>query len=490
MRKRFAAILTTRLEVCLTARPARTRGGAALLVLPGNGSKVGSKVFEPVSKVQGLVPVVRLTQDVVHRAIMRGTPCTLRDEHGLLLKISPRKRAWYRQYRLPGRDPATGKRRAPKLYFLGDYGPDFRLAEARRENTKVDVRVREGHDPLAERHAAVATELASSDTMTVSGLVASFVADRSDRWRPNTVKAFTADLDRIESALGSLRVTDVTRARLALFLQDFVASQQERDHRGTRAERLRGLLGSLFGYAIELELIAATPAIKLRLPVSARYAPRERTLTADEIVQTWRTLDGRASPIALILQISLATGARVGTVTLSVEAELDLNGRLDAETDGKPCWRIPPLPGRKSAQIMPLSPLAVSLWRRALAWPGRNVGDRVFAGRKEGEVLQPAIVSQTWARWRDAGHLPPGTAAHDLRRTARSWWSGLAHGQGRDAMERLLGHAVGGRIERIYDRALYLPQQRAVADAWGAWLTKAVAAPANPQQPGTMQRVA
>jgi hypothetical protein len=429
---------------------------------------------------------MRLTQDVVHRTIMRGTPCTLHDEHGLLLKISPRKRGWYRQYRLPGRDPATGKRRAPKLYFLGDYGPDFRLAEARRESTKVDVRVKEGHDPLAERHAAVTTELVRTDTMTVSGLVASFVADRSDRWRPNTVKAFAADLARIKSALGSLCVADVTRARLALFLQDFVVAQQKRNHLGTMAQRLRGLFGSLFGYAIELDLITASPAIKLRLPVSARHASRERTLTADEIVQTWRTLDGRVSPIALILQISLATGARIGTVTLATEVELELNGRLDAETDGKPCWRIPALPGRKSAQVMPLSPLAVSLWRRALAWPGRNAGDRVFSARKEDEMLQPGTVSQTWARWRDIGDLPPGTAAHDLRRTARSWWSGLPHGQGRDAMERLLGHAVGGRIERIYDRALYLPQQRAVADAWGAWLTKAVAAPANPRQPRTI----
>jgi hypothetical protein len=252
------------LDLLISTMAASSPGGdAACLVLPGNGSKLGSRVFAPVSKIQGAVPVVRLTQDVVHRAVMRGTPCTLRDEHGLLLKISPRKRGWYRQYRLPGRDPATGKRRAPKLFFLGAYGPDFRLAEARRENTKVDVRLKEGHDPLAERHAAVAIQLARTDAMTVSSLVASFVADRSDRWRPNTMKAFAADLARIKSALGSLRVADVTRARLALFLQDFVAAQHERNHRGTRAERLRGLFGSLFGYAIELDLIAASPAIKL-----------------------------------------------------------------------------------------------------------------------------------------------------------------------------------------------------------------------------------
>jgi integrase len=76
-----------------------------------------------------------------------------------------------------------------------------------------------------------------------------------------------------------------------------------------------------------------------------------------------------------------------------------------------------------------------------------------------------------------AGILPPDCTPHDLRRTARSWWSNLEHGQSRDVMERLLGHAVGGKVERIYDRSLHLPAQRKVADAWGEWLSQLVDMP-------------
>jgi hypothetical protein len=44
-------------------------------------------------------------------------------------------------------------------------------------------------------------------------------------------------------------------------------------------------------------------------------------------------------------------------------------------------------------------------------------------------------------------------------------------------LERLLGHAVGGKVERIYDRARYVPQQRNVADAWAAKLIELATSP-------------
>jgi integrase len=175
-----------------------------------------------------------------------------------------------------------------------------------------------------------------------------------------------------------------------------------------------------------------------------------------------------------VLQLSLVTGARIGAVALAAPTELELDGKLDGNSDGKPVWRIPGTAGRKArdAQILPLSPLAVALWRRALTWPGRNAGDPVFPGKGTGQPLAGNSVSTAWRTWCRSGLLPASSTAHDLRRTARSWWSSLRHGQDRDTLERLLGHAVGGKMQRIYDRSLYLPQQRAVADAWAARLVE------------------
>jgi integrase len=274
--------------------------------------------------------------------------------------------------------------------------------------------------------------------------------------------------------LGPLRVENVSRAQVASFLQAFVADQQAQGARGTRAERLRMLLGSMFNFAIDLELIDHAPTARLKLPASSRTRSRERALTMQEIAQTWIALERIGTPTAVALQLALATGARIGAIILASEHELDLNGTLDADTDGKPVWRLPGTAGRKSrtVQIVPLSPLAVRLWRLALSWPGRNSGPSlpVFPGRVEGRSLRPAGISTQWLEWVKAGVLPAGTTPHDLRRSARSWWSGLDHGQTRDVMERLLGHAVGGKIERVYDRSLHLPAQRRVVDAWGTWL--------------------
>src|SRR5262249_37143975 len=102
----------------------------------------------------------RLTQDAVHRAVKRGEPCTLRDGQGLLLILGRRKAGWYHEYRLPGVDPGTGRRRHKKLVLLGSYGPAFRLAEGRRANAEAQARIAAGRDVLAERHTERRASLA------------------------------------------------------------------------------------------------------------------------------------------------------------------------------------------------------------------------------------------------------------------------------------------------------------------------------------------
>src|SRR6185312_2242994 len=46
----------------------------------------------------------------------------------------------------------------------------------------------------------------------------------------------------------------------------------------------------MFSWAIEEEILSENPAAKLQKP--AEEAPRERTLTADELRALWRALDG------------------------------------------------------------------------------------------------------------------------------------------------------------------------------------------------------
>lgn len=193
----------------------------------------------------------KLTQDQVNRALMKSTPFTLRDGNGLLLTRGKRKLGWYHEYRLSGRD-STGRRRSKKLTLLAEYSPACRLAEARKLNAAARLKVADGHDVLAEHLTERIANIARAETegMTMCDLIRSFVTARGDNWRPSTVRSFRDDLEIIDAALGSSPVRTITRARLTLLLQEFVAEQQARGRRGTRCERLRMHLGSLFNYAL------------------------------------------------------------------------------------------------------------------------------------------------------------------------------------------------------------------------------------------------
>jgi integrase len=179
---------------------------------------------------------------------------------------------------------------------------------------------------------------------------------------------------------------------------------------------------------------------------------------------------GIGEGLRLLLRLSLVTGQRIGAVALAHEPDLDLDGQDDPDlADSGPRWLIRGEAGTKadSDRVLPLSPLAVALFGQALALPGRQPGGHVFRGKKADAALSQQSISRAWAVLRKAGKVPAGTTPHDLRRTARTWWPALAHMQEEHILERILGHAVGSKVQRTYDRALWLPQQRAVLDVWG-----------------------
>lgn len=405
-----------------------------------------------------------------------GSKVVLRDHRvrGLYLSIRAQSATWFFEFKLPGRNPETGDRWRTTTLKLGRLTKDFHLEEARKAALVAKGKVAAGIDPAAEKQTALTAQLAdtAAAVRTVQTLVDAFKATRSPGWRPKTLKAFEGDLRTITAALGVLPVHKVTRRALAGFLRDFVDGQVAAGHRGTRAERLRMLLGSLFLFAVERDWIEVSPA--QRLPLPAQSTPRSRTLTAQEILGAWRALSepqlGIGEGLRLLLKLSLATGQRIGAVALAREPDLDLDGQDDPDlADAGARWTIRGVAGAKAEhdRVLPLSPLAVGLFRQALALPGRQAGGPVFRGKKAGAALSQPSISRAWARLREAGKVPAGTTPHDLRRTARTWWPDLNHGQEERILERILGHAVGTKVSRVYDRALWLPQQRAVLDVWG-----------------------
>ena len=159
---------------------------------------------------------------------------------------------------------------------------------------------------------------------------------------------------------------------------------------------------------------------------------------------SWRTLStaqvGIGEGLRLALKLSLATGQRIGAVAMALETDVELDGSDDPElADAGPTWLIRGESGAKAKRdrLLPLSPLAVTLFSEALALPGREPGGAVFRGKSSGSHLTQPSISRPWGMLRRAGKAPNDTTPHDLRRTAQKH---LARVEARSAGGNLGAH--------------------------------------------------
>lgn len=397
-----------------------------------------------------------LTRTAVNRALRdaaKGAPVTLRDSRvpGLSLAATATASRWRLDYKvaLAGGGWSAGKRVA-----LGDAAA-MSLEDARRTALELRGLIASGIDPAAAKLARRRLNLVAGASQTVAMAVERFAAERSADWTTGTRRQYAGDLKLIIAEFGAAPMAMIERAALADFVGSFLAEQRKAGHDGlSRAVRLAQLLGAIWRQAGEgtrsrpgwgwPAIHAATAA---NLPVEGRYriASRSRVLTDAEIRMVWPALMDRAGPRFLALALSLVTGLRTGAITLTRVSDLDLDPvRTVGARDFGPTIRIPAEDGRKATaaerragadMVLPLSALAVALFRRALAECSDGVN--VFVSPLGGVQAQVAV-STGWAQLVEDGIAPVGTVAHDLRRTMRTGLGEIDHGGAYEDEERLV----------------------------------------------------
>jgi integrase len=239
--------------------------------------------------------------------------------------------------------------------------------------------------------------------------------------------------------LGNKAVGEVTRADVADFL-DRLEREEGLRH---QVNRCRETLRAIFAYAIERELVTVNPIVG----VSKRRVetPRDRTLTADELIALWRAINELPDLPQAYFRVVLLTGARRNEVRGLAWSELDLDAGL---------WRLPPERNKSGRPFeIPLSAPAIETLRML-----PRIGPMVFA--LDGK--RPMTLHQLIERVRrDAGL--PDVRLHDLRRTLRT---GLAElGVSFEVAERVLNHAMPG-LQAVYNRHSYSTEKRNALARW------------------------
>ncbi len=369
---------------------------------------------------------------------------------------------------------AAGKQ---EVLVLGRY-PDLGLADARSKLDEERSRARQGMVGLSVP--------ATNTDWTVEHLVTKFVASlAAHRKHPRKAELeLTRYVLKRGHGFKSLKAAQVARPAWHAIIEEIAAAGH-----ATQAARIHRLLGQLFDFAVQLNVMVVSPfqGLKARALGAVEPPPRQRVLNPEELRQLLAALhapcprDAKTGRLALLLL--LLTGKRTGELIRARWERVDLEGRL---------WTIPEA-DRKSTmhaaigdEVVPLSPAAVVAFQglrevaeeaarrkpaplSGAASPGAS--GWVFASPHSSASgrISDTTLSRTARELLNAEKVAfPHWTPHDLRRTARTYWSEKL-GVPWDLAERLLGHALP-KIARTYDAGTYLEQRRAALEKWGAYL--------------------
>jgi integrase len=366
-------------------------------------------------------------------------PTTVRQEipdtllPGLYLVVQPSgARSFAVRYRHHGK---------PRKHTLGSY-PILDLKTARELGTKVLRAAAEGRDPAKERQKERAT--------IVKDVVAQFMAKHGQRCRPRTLKEYERLLARFVLApWGDRPIGSITRPEVRDVLDKIIAN-------GTPilANRAHGVIGTLFGWAVEQEIIAASPTLGLKAPAVRKS--RDRILSDDELRSVWRAAEQIGLPYGAVVKLLVLTGQRRGEIAGLTWSEID----LDKQLISLPRERVK----NNRAHEIPLSPQAVAVIE---ALP--RTGEHLFS------LGRHPINGFARAKERFDRLCPvKDWVLHDLRRVAASGMAKL--GVNLPVIEKVLNHVSGSfaGVAGIYQRHDFAGEKRAALEKWGAYVENIV----------------
>jgi integrase len=367
------------------------------------------------------------------------------DRHlpGLYLVIQPSgAKSWAVRYRHQGR---------PRKHTIGGY-PIFDLAKARAAAGAALRAVAEGRDPGREKAQTRARSAGALSPDTIAAVAAQFIErhyERAGKHRAAVATRRQLDLHVLPRWRGRL-AKDISRRDVIDLLDAVVDSG-----RPIAANRLLATVRKMFNWAVERDILPASPCTGVRPPSDERS--RDRVLTDPELRNVWLAADQLGGSFGALVKLLALTGQRRDEVARMQWSEIDLEARL---------WLLPPERVKNGrAHEVPLGAAAIAVLK---ALP--RIGDR-FVLTTNGEA--PASNYNRNKHRLDA-LLPadmPGWVLHDLRRTVAS---GMARiGINLPVIEKCLNHVSGsfGGIVSVYQRHNFADEKRRAFDAWGAFVT-------------------
>lgn len=416
------------------------------------------------------MPTVTLTEKAVRRNPPKSGRLELFDTvlPGFGIRISA---TGHRSYFIMTRVAGVGRQVRVKIGTPTSH----KLSEARDAARAIIENAGRGVDPeTVKRRERIEAERARRNTFRV--VAEEFLKRRAADLRSKGEMEARLERD-VFPTWGGMAIKDITRSDVRALLTAKAESHP------VAANRMLALIRPIFGYALDEELLDASPVVRIK-PPGGKETARDRVLTDEEIRRVWEAFDGLGHPFGPMFKVLLLTGQRRNEVA----------GMRWAEIDGD-TWTIPAerMKGGKPHAV-PLVPAVAAILAEVPRMVGENDepfvhvftsarrGDRPVSGfGKIKERIDKAIVDAAAKKAKqkpDAKkHGIPAWTYHDLRRTARTNLPRL--GIGPDTAERVLGHVIGG-IRGVYDLHAYAQEKRRALEVWAAHVESVVTGKAKP----------
>jgi integrase len=355
----------------------------------------------------------------------------------------------------------------PRIMTIGTY-PALSLDAAHDEHAEARRQLSRGLDPIDERDRTQAAQLRaraaddrkrrSIDAVTIRNVIAEFAWHHARKERKRPREAVRLLRVYLEAPLAGKAAQDITKRDLVQIIDQVVARGS-----GVMANRIRDLAAQVFAFAVERDLIPASPAAGLRKKPGGDEQSKDRSLNRDEIAAFWKSISAPSVAISaqvrLALKLILTTAQRPGEVMGARLHEFDIANRA---------WTIPASRAKNGVEHrVPLSDLAIDLISdlTQLAHGRPHLLPSVHKHLKPSAPISERALSRALRNNHKGGKLfglDPFTP-HDLRRSAATMMTQL--GIARLHVGKLLNHS-DKETTAIYDRHDYWPEKKQAATIW------------------------
>ena len=382
-----------------------------------------------------------LTQFAIVNAAPAAKPYKLPDGEGLSLLINPNgSKLWRFRYHFGGRE---------NMMTLGAF-PAVSLSEARRKRDEAKKLLAAGTSP-SEQKKTDKLAAAAMARNTFGLIAAEYIANlEANKAAETTLGKNRWLLEQLAAPVANRPISQITAAELLALLKRI-----EKSGRRKSAKRLRGVMGTVFRYAIVTLRATNDPTAALRGAL-LRPIVNHRAAITDEakvgaLMRSIDEFDGWPTLRAALLLTAL-TMARPGDIRGMRRSEINFEKSL---------WRIPAdrMKMRRPHDV-PLSTQAIAILKDV--WSLSDHGDLVLpAIRSSDRMLSENAMNSALRRM---GYTKEEMTSHGFRATASTILN--ERGFNPDVIEAALAHQDNDEVRRAYNRATYWPERVKLMHTW------------------------